>query len=88
MAASFREPPRALTEAEFAHVDALLGRVIEEAGEFDSFHVDFATRNANRLDRYGVRTLFTKRQWKVIREIETRAARLDEDPGSESGARG
>jgi hypothetical protein len=75
MAGGDRDRP--LTEEAYKRVDAALGTVVEQAGGFTDFQVDFAMGNADRLDRFGRATRFTEKQWKVIAEIEQRIAALN-----------
>ncbi len=66
-----------LSQAEFARIDRTLSTVIERSGEFSSFDVDFAMTNAERLDRFGLRTSFSVGQWDALARIENRLQEID-----------
>ena len=44
--------------------------VIEAPGDFTEFQVDFACRNANRLETHGRDTFMSVKQWAVVEGIE------------------
>ena len=44
--------------------------ILEDRGRFDAFEHDFAHSQADRLEKYGRRTMFSERQWRVIRGIQ------------------
>lgn len=60
----------ALTEEQFNRIDRALAQVIERPGDFDDFQVDFAMKLSDKLDKYGVRTFVSEKQWGVIERIE------------------
>lgn len=66
-----------LTQEQFSRIDHALAQVIERPGDFDDFQVDFAMKLSDKLDRYGVRTFVSERQWAVVERIERRIEEID-----------
>ena len=58
-------------------IEKLLGRVIEDPADFTEFQVDFAFANADRIEKYGRRARFTKKQLQVIDQIEQSIDKLE-----------
>lgn len=65
-----------LTQDEFDRIDRALVAVLEDGEGFGDFLSDFALSNADRLERYGLETRFTLRQWEMIGKIEARAEEI------------
>ena len=59
-----------LSKDDVARIDKALTAVIEAPGSFTEFQVDFAYRNASRLDTHGRDTFMSDKQWGVIEGIE------------------
>ena len=59
-----------LSQDDFDRIDKALTAVIEAPGDFTEFQVDFAYRNASRLDTHGLNTFMSDKQWTVIEGIE------------------
>lgn len=66
----------ALSEDDVARIDRVLGVVIENAGAFSDFEVDFALSNASRAGEFGFLTRISSKQWEVIERLEAKIGEL------------
>ena len=66
-----------ISQDDFDRIDKVLSVVIDQAGEFTDFEVDFAMRNANRLDEFQLYTRFSDSQWGVLERLEKKIEEMD-----------
>ncbi|MBF0094900.1 MAG: hypothetical protein HQL34_10200 [Alphaproteobacteria bacterium] len=67
-----------LSQDEFDRINRALAAVLEDGVGFGDFLSDFALSNADRLEKYGLKTRFTARQWEMIRKIEARIKAMED----------
>lgn len=72
-----------LTQAEFDRIDRALAAVIGDGEGFGDFLTDFALSNADRLEKYGLKTRFSPKQREMIRKIEARIKEMEDAGGGD-----